>query len=275
MTICTVIGIMPAGFDNVLSPDAGLWAPPNTTRRRAGARVGASPPDDWRLPQGVRVSEAAREINAIGRGMLAELHPETYDPNTVFGAVPLKDNLTRSVRPALLVILAAAVLVMLIACVNVTNLLLDGGVQRRGEFALRAALGAGRARLTRQLLTESLLLAAMGGVCGLAVAALGVRTLVALVPPGLPRARTIAISPFMFGFGLALTTLIGLAVGLVPALQAARNDRHGGVEHGSRHTVGHVASRRALVVAEIALALVLLVSSGLLLRSAWNACSRS
>ena len=125
----------------------------------------------------MRVEDAAREMNAIGRATVAELHPDTYDPNTRFGAAPLKDELTRGVRPALLVILGAVTLVMLIACVNVTNLLLARGVQRRGEFALRAALGAGRGRLTRQLLTESLLLAALGGAAGLAVAALGVRAL--------------------------------------------------------------------------------------------------
>jgi putative ABC transport system permease protein len=265
----TVIGVMPPSFDNVLGPEAGIWTTlqyDSTLPNPHGVEWGHHLQTIARLRPGVRVEEVSREINAIGHGMIAELHPETYSPNTVFAAALLKDNLTRGVKPALLVILAAAMLVMLIACVNVTNLLLARGVQRRGEFALRAALGAGRGRLTRQLLTESLLLAALGGVFGLAVAALGIRALLTLVPPGLPRAGAISVSVPMFAFGLLVTTVIGVTVGLVPALQAARNDSHG-LEHGSRQIVSHARARRALVVAEIALALVLLVSSGLLLRS--------
>ena len=266
----TVIGVMPAAFENVLASQAGLWA-----LMQYDASLPSPQGREWghhlrtigRLRSGVRVEDAARELNAIGRAAVAELHPDTYDPNTLFSAVPLKNELTRGVRPALLVILGAVTVVMLIACGNVTNLLLARGVQRRGEFALRAALGAGRRRLTRQLLTESLLLAALGGAGGLAVAGAGVRALVALVPPGLPRAGAISINPAMFGFGLVVTTLIGLAVGLVPALQAAHSDPQSGLAHGSRHTGSHVGARRVLVVAEIALALVLLVSSGLLLRS--------
>jgi predicted permease len=156
---------------------------------------------------------------------------------------------------------------MLIACVNVTNLLLARGVQRRAEFALRVALGAGRARLTRQLLTESLLLAALGGVAGFAVAALGVRALVAWVPPDLPRAGSIAINAPLLAFAIAATTLVGVAVGVIPTFQAARSDPHADLQHGARHTRAHTAARGALVVTEVGLALVLLVSSGLLLRS--------
>ena len=265
----TVIGIMPAGFESVLAPDAGLWAPLqyDPSLPRQGREWGHHLRTIGRLRAGVRVNEAALEMHAIGRTLLAEQRPDTYDPNTQFGAAPLQDELTRSVRPALFVILGAVTLVLLIACVNVTNLLLARGVQRRGEFALRAALGAGRTRLTRQLLTESLLLAAFGGAAGLAVAALGVRALVALVPPGLPRAGAIGVNGAVFGFGFCITTLIGLAVGLIPAQQAVRSDPHGNLQHGSRQTAGHARARRVLVVAEIALALVLLTSSGLLLRS--------
>src|SRR6185503_12229655 len=138
------------------------------------------------------------------------------------------------------------------------------GVQRRSEFALRAALGAGRGRLVRQLLTESLLLAVLGGLAGIAVAVLGVRGLVALTPPGLTRIAAIHVDAAVFAFGLGLTTLIGLAFGLIPAVQAARSDPHQGVQSGSQRTVGsHRGTRSLLVVAEVALALVLLVSSGL------------
>ena len=133
----------------------------------------------------------------------------------------LQDDLTRDVKPALFMILGAVVLVLAIACVNVTNLLLARGVQRSGEFALRAALGAGRQRLIRQLLTESLLLAVMGGLAGMFVAVVGVRRLVALSPAGLPRASEIGVDGTVFVFGAAITTLIGLIVGISPALQAS------------------------------------------------------
>jgi len=267
--VYTVIGVMPAGFENVLAPDAGLWAPLqyDASLPRQGREWGHHLRTIGQLRAGVRVNEAAQEMNAIGRALLAEQHPESYDPNTRFSAAPLQDELTRGVRPALFVILGAVTLVLLIACVNVTNLLLARGVQRRGEFALRAALGAGRSRLTRQVLTETLLLAAFGGAGGLAVAALGVRALAAIAVPGLPRAGAIGVSGAVFGFGFCITTLIGLAVGLIPAQQAARSDPQGNLQHGSRQTGGHARARRVLVVAEIALALVLLIGSGLLLRS--------
>jgi putative ABC transport system permease protein len=266
----TVIGVMPGGFENVLSPSAALWAPlqydPSIPAQ--GREWGHHLRTVGRLRPGASAAEAGPEVNVIGRGVLTEQHPETYDPNTQFTVASLHDELTRGVKWALLVILGAVTLVLVIACVNVTNLLLARGVQRRGEFALRAALGAGRSRLTRQLLTESLLLAAIGGAGGLAAAILGVRALVALSPPGLPRAGAIAVNGAMFGFGVGITTVIGLAVGLIPALQAARSDPQGDLQHGWRHTAGgHRRARSALVVAEVALALVLLVSSGLLLRS--------
>jgi putative ABC transport system permease protein len=152
--------------------------------------------------------------------------------------------------------------------VNVTNLLLARSVQRRSEFALRAALGAGGGRLVRQLLTESLVLAMLGGLAGACVAILGVHALVALSPPNLPRVGDITIDAPLFAFAFAITTLIGLALGVVPALQAVRNDSQRDLQSGSRRTVGgRRTARAALVVTEVALALVLLVTSGLLLRS--------
>ena len=180
----------------------------------------------------------------------------------------LQEDMTYAVRPALLAIVGAVMLVLAIACVNVTNLMLGRGAQRRGEFAMRAALGAARPRLIRQVLTESLMLALLGGAVGMLVARAGVDALVALSPPDLPRASAIAVAGAVFAFALALTTLIGLAVGLIPALQASRGNLHGGVQESSRRTAGgQQFTRRALVVAEVALALVLLVGSGLLLRS--------
>ena len=180
----------------------------------------------------------------------------------------LQDDVTRGVRPALLAVLGAVILVLGIACANVTNLLLARGAQRRGEFAMRAALGAGRMRLIRQLLTESLLLAVVGGGLGMLVAELGVWTLVALSPPELPRVNAITVNGAAFGFALGVSTLTGVLVGLVPALHGSRGDLRTGLQDGSRRTAGgHQLTRRVLVIAEVALALVLLVSTGLLLRS--------
>ena len=262
-----VIGVMPKDFENVLAPSSELWAPLQYDMSQ-GRAWGHHLRTIARLASGTSVDQATRETNALGRAVIAELHPETYDPATRFTATPLQDDLTRSVRPALLAILGAVALVLVIACVNVTNLLLARGAQRRAEFALRAALGAAHQRLIRQLLTESLALAAIGGVVGLLVAVLGVRALAALSPPELPRAGDIAVDRMVFAIGVAITTLIGLACGLIPALQAARSDPQHDLQGGSRRTVGgHRRVRTLLVVAEVAIALVLLVSSGLLLRS--------
>ena len=260
-----VIGVMPRRFENVLAPSAALWAPLQYDLREYS--WGHHLRTVARLKPGIGIDQASREVDVLGRA-LAKQHTDSYGPRAAFAVHALQDDLTRGVKPALLAILAAVTLVLVIACVNVTNLLLARGVQRRGEFALRAALGAGRDRLTRQLLTESLALALLGGALGMVVAMLGVRALVALSPPGLPRAGAIAVNGAVFAFGLALTTLIGLAFGVFPALQAARSDPNQELQHGSQRTVGgHRKTRGALVVAEVALALVLLVSSGLLLRS--------
>ena len=222
----------------------------------------------------VRVSAANQariELNAILRP-LTQTYAKGYDSS---GGPPdgmvinrLQDDLTRAVKPALLAILGAVGLVLLIVCVNVTNLVLALGARRRSEFAMRAALGAGRMRMIRQVLTESLLLAAIGGALGLAVAVVGVRALVALSPPGLPRVGAIHIDGAVFAFGLVITTVIGLIVGLLPALQASRSDPHSGLQQSSRTTAGgRQSTRRALAVSQVALALVLLVTAGLVLRS--------
>jgi putative ABC transport system permease protein len=261
-----VIGVMPAGFDNVLAAKSELWAPLQYDVSE-GRAWGHHLRTVGRLRAGVSLEQAEREVSVLGSA-LVKSHPETYGSSTLFSVVSLHQDLTRGVRRTLLAILGGVMLVLVIACVNVTNLLLARGAQRHGEFALRAALGAGRGRLIRQLLTESLLLALLGGVAGLAVALLGVRALMALSPPELPRAGAIGVNGTVFAFGLGLTTLIGLAFGLLPALQAAHNAPNRDLQRASRRTAGdHRRARGALVVAEVALALVLLVSSGLLMRS--------
>jgi putative ABC transport system permease protein len=268
----TVIGVMPRAFENVLLPSAELWTPlqydaslPSFDGREWGHHLRMVA----RLAPGVGAARASRDIDRIAHARVAEfVRPPwaTFEQGMIVRS--LQDDVTSAARPALLAVLGAVLLVLVIACVNVTNLLLARGAQRKGEFALRAALGAARARMIRQLLTESLLLALVGGALGLAVAEIGVRALVALGPPELPRLGTIRIDGAVLAFALGITTLIGVLVGLVPALQVSRSGVHAGMQQVSRRTVGgHQLTRRALVVAEVALALVLLVSAGLLLRS--------
>jgi putative ABC transport system permease protein len=262
----TVIAVMPVGFENVLAPGAELWAPLQYDMSE-GRVWGHHLRLVGRMATGVSLAQASQEAGTLGRAV-AERHPEAYRPGATSIIIPLHEELTRGVKPALLAILGAVTLLLVIACVNVTNLLIARGVQRRGEFSLRAALGAGRGRLIRQLLTESLLLAALGGVVGMAVAFLGVRALAALSPGGLSRVAAIRVDAPVFAFGFVITTLIGLAFGVFPALQAARSAPQQDLQLGSRRsTGGHRRTRSVLVVAEVALALVLLVSSGLLLRS--------
>jgi putative ABC transport system permease protein len=269
----TVIGVMPATFDNVLIPSANVWAPLQYDRTNAASTQTV----EWghhlkmigRLRAGTSIDQARSDLNQIARTPLPEF------PRPAWAAIDhgvatnsLQDEITSGIKPALLAVLGAVALVLLIACVNVTNLLLARGAQRRGEFAMRAALGAARPRVIRQLLTESLLLAALGGVLGMLVARVGVKTLVALSPTELPRVHAVHVDGMVFVFALAVTAIVGLMVGLIPALLASRNNLQIGMQQSSQRTVGgHQLTRRALVVAEVALALVLMVSAGLLLRS--------
>ncbi len=222
----------------------------------------------------VRVSAGrrAQSESTVILNALAQQYAKGYDnsggASQQMQVNRVQDDLTRDVKPALFAIVGGVLLVLLIACVNVTNLLLARGAQRRAEFAMRAALGAGRARLLQQLLTESLLLAMVGGAFGIALAKAGVRVLVALSPPDLPRLGAIRLDGAVFFFAFAITTVVGLVVGLVPALQAARSDPQSRLQQSSRTTTGkQQLMRRALVISEMAIALVLLVSAGLLLRS--------
>jgi putative ABC transport system permease protein len=267
----TVAGVLPGGFENVLAPSAEVWSL---------LQYDASLPADgreWghhlrmvgRVRPGMGTDQARQELDRIAHSPTPEF---ARQPGSLLkqGLIvnSLQDDVTRGVKPALLAVVGAVLLVLAIACVNVTNLLLARGAQRRGELSMRAALGAGRARLIRQLLTESLLLALAGGALGIVIAEIGVRALVALSPLELPRVGAIGVDGPVFAFALGISTLIGMAVGLIPALQASRDELHIGLQQSSRRTAGsHQLTRRTLVVAEVALALVLLVSAGLLLRS--------
>jgi putative ABC transport system permease protein len=269
----TVIGVMPLGFDNVLAPSAQVWSP----LQYDSGNITSLQTREWghhlrmvaRLRSGVSIEQAMSDLAWMARTPVPEFpRPPWAALNHGLAANSLQDEVASGVKPALLAVLGAVILVLLIACVNVTNLLLARGAQRRGEFAMRTALGAARPRLIRQLLTESLLLTIMGGAFGMIVAQFGVQALVALSPTELPRLNAIRVDGAGFAFALGITTLIGLAVGLIPALHAAGGDLHTAVQQSSGRTAGsHQLTRRVLVVAEVAIALVLLVSAGLLLRS--------
>jgi putative ABC transport system permease protein len=269
----TVIGIMPAGFDNVLAPSAEFWSPLQYDK----GDIVSPQTREWghhlrmvgRLKTGVSLLQARNDLARIAHTPVSEFpRPPWASLDHGLIANSLGNDLASGVKPALVAISGAVLLVLLIACVNVTNLLLARGAERRGEFAMRAALGAGRWRLIRQLLAESLLLATLGGALAMMVAQFGVRALVALSPPELPRVDAIRLDGTVFVFALGISALIGLVGGLIPARQASRGDLHMGLQQSSARTAGgQQLTRRTLVVTEFAIALVLLVSAGLLLRS--------
>jgi putative ABC transport system permease protein len=265
---------MPDGFENVLSPSADIW----TTEQYDPSHL-ATAFNTWewgnhlrltgRLKAGVSRSQAVQELAQIAGA------PWTEFPRPRWGSLKrgliidsLQDDIAHTVKPALLAIMGAVILVLTIACVNVVNLLLARSTERRGELAVRTALGASRRRLLRQLITESLLLALLGGLAGVGVAFGGVGAIIALSPPGLPRLGAIALDPAALLFALGITTIIGVVTGLIPAAHTSRADLSVSLHQASRRTAGgHSFARRALVVTAVALALVLLVSTGLLLHS--------
>ncbi len=264
-----IVGVMPVGFENVIAPSADAW----TTLKydAAQGRVwGHHLGTLGRLRPGVDAAAAEAELNQLAAAVIAEQRPATYGTGVRWSAPTLQDDLTRDVRPALWAVLVAVgvVLMLMLACVNVTNLLLVRGARRREEFALRAALGASRMRLIRQVLTESVLLSLIGGAIGVALASVSVGALIAAAPTGMPRVHAIAVDwPVLFS-ALVLTTFTGIVVGLLPALQASGQDSLA-IDLGTTRVVGgrRRMLRSGLVAAQLAFALVLLIGSGLLVRS--------
>jgi putative ABC transport system permease protein len=267
-----VVGVMPPAFEPLdaerfYNASAELWAP-----------IGYAPDGDSacrgcrhlrgfaRLKPGVTIDEATAEMNAIREQMRRE-HPAEYDAGTI-AVIPLQHALTGNVRGALLVLLAAVGFVLLIACANVANLLLARSVTRRRELALRAVLGASRGRLVRQLLTESLLLGAGGAVAGVLLAAAALDGLGALAPVSLPRLSQIAIDGRVLAFTAGVTLLTSLFFGLLPAWRAGTAGAQRTLAIDSRSSVGgRSRARAALVVVDLAFALVLLAGAGLMLRT--------
>ena len=219
-----------------------------------------------RLNPGVTLEQGRADIVGIAKG-LAEKYPQTNKGMTVNS---LHDAIVGDLRPALMVLLGAVGFVLLIACANVTNLLLGRAATRQRELAIRAALGAGRGRMIRQLLTESLVLSLVGGGLGLLIAYWGVEAIVAWVPSNVPRMNEVDVDGTVLGFTAAISVLTGLVFGLLPAWNASRANSNEILKAGGRTGnlgFGHRRLRSALVVAEVSLALILLVGAGLMLRS--------
>jgi putative ABC transport system permease protein len=265
----TVIGVMPPEFQFApyWATGAEMWAP-LPLAERAASRRGRSLRIFARLKPAVSLSEAQSEMNVIA-GNLANAYPESNSRLTVT-VVPLLEKVVGEVKPALLILLAAVAFVLLITCANVAALLLARASTREREIAIRTALGAGRVRLARQFLTESLLLALGGGLLGVLLARLGVRLLVALGPADVPRLSSVSLDPVAVGFTAVVALALGLVFGLAPALRASRVDFSDALKEGGRGvTEGRRRSsaRSFLVVFETALAIVLLISAALMIRS--------
>ncbi len=265
----TVIGVMPSDFrfppELPASYRVDAWLPPAPDPSR-NERVSNNYYTFARLKPGVTLAQAQAEMDAINHG-LAEKH--SADRGLGVKVVGWRQQVGSEVRPALLMLLGAISLVLLIACANVANLLLARGAVRQREAALRQALGAGRARLIGQFLTESMLLAVFGGVTGLLLAYKGLDLFVRLAPD-IPRLNETMIDRHVLIFSAALTLGTGLIFGMAPALQGYKTDVQDSLkESGSRLTIGstRARARSVLVVAEMALALMLLAGAGLLLRS--------
>jgi len=268
-----VIAVMPRGFENIPAASAEIWAPmqsdPGNATRLDTTEWGHHLRMSGRLRPGVSKENAAQELRAIADTPAAEF-PRAPWAALKYGFIvdSLQEEVSRGVKPALLAVFGAVLLVLAIAGVNVTNLLLARGAERQAEFTMRAVLGAAPVRMARQALTESLLLSSFGGILGITVAKIGVPVLLALAPTDLPRLGAVHLNRTALIFGIVITALIGLMVGFVPAVYASQRDLRQGIERNSQRTVtGHRTTRRALVVAEVSLAFVLLVSTGLLLRS--------
>jgi putative ABC transport system permease protein len=263
----TVVGVLARGSQLPAGSDA--WVPLVFSENDLKGRGSVWFAGIGRLAPGVTREKAQAELDVIAR-RLAEQYPDANAGYMKGMALEsLQENMIGETRKPLLILLGAVGFVLLIACVNVANLLLVRAAAREGEIVIRSALGAGRTRIVRQLLTESLVLALVGGAAGVALAWWATKALVKLAPRGIPRLEEIGLdgTTLLFAFGISLFT--GVLFGLAPALQTSRTDLSGVIREGTRGSKGRGATRArgALVVAEMALAVILLAGAGLLIRS--------
>jgi putative ABC transport system permease protein len=264
----TIVGVI--GRDFVSDPEADIWIPfqfepASTNQGHFFQAVGM-------LKPGITVAQANAQMK-LAYDQFHRTYPES-DPKGGFAVEPLRDSIVGESRKSLLILLGAVGLVLLIACANVANLLLVRASGRKREFAIRSALGAGRGRIFRQLLTESVLLAVTGGVLGLGLGFVGVRALLAVSPAGLPRVgedgSAIGLDWRVLAFTLAVSLLTGILFGLIPAFSASRPDLNSTLKEGSNRSgtgFRQGKARSLLVVSEVSLALVLLVGAALLIRT--------
>lgn len=265
----TVIGVMPAGFKfPIQAAPVELWLPITFDEDFMQQRGAQYLQSVARLAPGVSLEQARAEMDTIA----ARLEQQYPDDNAGQGVrlTSLHEELVGDIRPALLVLVGAVAFVLLIACANVANLLLARSAARQKEIAIRTALGASRGRVIRQLLTESTLLALMGGALGLLFALWGINALISLSPEGLPRAADIGLDLRVILFTFSLSMLTGLVFGLAPALQVSAPDLNESLKEGGRGTSGSIRRNRIrslLVISEVSLALVLLIGAGLMIRS--------
>lgn len=272
----TVIGVMPRDFEFPLNPghvsQSELWVPLSLQPKEFTAGYAAS----WnmrmvgRLKPGITAAQAQTDAERVARKTMSS-YPAFMRSLRIHAVVkPLREDTVEQARPLIHTLLFAVVVVLLIACANLAGLLLVRSIRRRREIALRIALGARATRLLRQAIVESMVLSLAGGALGLALAAAALRVGVSLLPETLPRVREIGLDWPVMLFALGLALLTGLLCGLAPAFAAVRTSANETLKEGGRTGTpgsGHVRLRSALVVAEIAVALVLLTASGLLLRS--------
>ena len=276
-----VVGVMPAGFR-----DVGRTAAERNTELWAGTGFAADPAPKpsrsvrlrletvARLKPGLSLAAAQSHLDAVVAS-LQKQYPGDYPAQSEWNIhmVPLSESLVGNVRQSLMLMLGAVGLVLVIGCVNVANLLLARASARGREIAVRQALGAGRTRLVRQLLTESLLLSLTGGIAGVLILLGSRKLLLKMVPDTFPRLNDISISWSVMGFALLVSVAAGIIFGLAPAWLTSRQDLTGTLRQEGRGTVGssqRTRARRALVIGELAVSLVLMIAAGLLLRSFWD-----
>jgi len=272
----TVVGVIPADFryqsgnfhDSDVYVPIGQWNDVTFRDRRTGMGMDAV----GRLKPGVTLQQAQADMDGVAQG-LAQTYPDA-DKGKGVALLPLQQDVVGDIRPFLMVLLAAVGFVLLIACVNVANLLLARSTGRAREFAIRAALGAGQGRVIRQLLTESLVLSCAGGGLGLLLAAWGTQAAIRLMPAALPSAQSVHIDSRVLLVTLAASVLAGIFFGLAPALRISRANLQATLQEGGRGSSGARQRLQGLfVVVEMAMALVLLVGAGLMIRSLaklWN-----